>query len=279
MVSGMMRTVFYYHSCHRSTTTSMPPLSDLAKNAVGLGLFYVVADAMRKSKSFDEELGFYGSYHQNPWNQLIHFVFIPTIWWSICVFMCYIPVVPLELVGLGSIGGHRISFGTFMLLLYSVGRPGIVRSHTTPVVDLQHAELVYRSGDCLPIGVLRQARLCHGRRLLARALRVLPPGLVRRRGRARVRARRVEQEGRRALAAEDVVVLVRVRPPRARVVHADPPGPRRLRGREARADGLTRPVTRAAFYTPLQWGCLSSGVGGGRSHQRISRRAPRHALM
>ena len=102
----------------------MVSLYNVAKKAVGLGLFCVVGSAMRKSKGlskgFEEELGFYGSYHQNPWNQLIHFVFIPAIWWSICVVMCYIPIVPLELVGLGSIGGHRISFGTFILLLYSV---------------------------------------------------------------------------------------------------------------------------------------------------------------
>ena len=41
--------------------------------------------------SFDllDQLTFYGSYHRNRWNQLIHFVFVPVILWSVAVWACY----------------------------------------------------------------------------------------------------------------------------------------------------------------------------------------------
>ena len=55
------------------------------------GLFYVVGNAMVNNLDFEKELGFYGAYHQNPVNQAIHFVFVPTIWWSICVALAYLP--------------------------------------------------------------------------------------------------------------------------------------------------------------------------------------------
>jgi hypothetical protein len=33
------------------------------------------------------QLGFYGSYHNNKWNKLIHIVFVPTIVWTALVFL------------------------------------------------------------------------------------------------------------------------------------------------------------------------------------------------
>jgi len=43
-----------------------------------------------------EQLAFYGSYHSNKWNQLIHFVFVPSIVWSLCVWLCYSgPLLPI----------------------------------------------------------------------------------------------------------------------------------------------------------------------------------------
>ncbi|PNW75025.1 hypothetical protein CHLRE_12g499650v5 [Chlamydomonas reinhardtii] len=48
-----------------------------------------------------EQLAFYGAYHNHPINQLIHFVFVPAILWSIFVWLSYIG--PLStLMGLGA---------------------------------------------------------------------------------------------------------------------------------------------------------------------------------
>jgi uncharacterized membrane protein YGL010W len=45
-----------------------------------------------------DQLAFYGAYHHNKWNQLIHFIFVPAIMWSALVWLAYSgPVVPLDL--------------------------------------------------------------------------------------------------------------------------------------------------------------------------------------
>lgn len=38
-----------------------------------------------------DQLVFYGSYHHNPVNQLIHFVFVPALWWTAAVWLAYTP--------------------------------------------------------------------------------------------------------------------------------------------------------------------------------------------
>eukprot|EP00879_Flechtneria_rotunda_P002726 GHRR01002932.1.p1 GENE.GHRR01002932.1~~GHRR01002932.1.p1 ORF type:complete len:207 (+),score=52.46 GHRR01002932.1:236-856(+) len=43
-----------------------------------------------------EQLTFYGSYHSNKYNQLIHFIFVPSILWSAAVWLAYAgPLLPL----------------------------------------------------------------------------------------------------------------------------------------------------------------------------------------
>jgi uncharacterized membrane protein YGL010W len=106
-------------------TSSSIPQTDLkdwrtlVSNFVAGVLFYVIGTAMMNTKGLEDELGFYGSYHAHPVNQLIHFIFIPCIWWSICVFLCYVPFLPLSLIGVGSVGGHAITWGTLQFLIYS----------------------------------------------------------------------------------------------------------------------------------------------------------------
>lgn len=41
-----------------------------------------------------EQLTFYGSYHHNPINQLIHAVFVPLILWSVVIWASYTPTIP-----------------------------------------------------------------------------------------------------------------------------------------------------------------------------------------
>ena len=56
------------------------------------------------SRDLLEQLTFYGSYHRNRWNQLIHFVFVPLILWSVAVWACY--TGPLFGVDMPSWAGH-----------------------------------------------------------------------------------------------------------------------------------------------------------------------------
>ena len=47
-----------------------------------------------------EELTFYGAYHNNPVNQLIHFIFVPLILWTVAVWLAYTPtLVDFDMVG------------------------------------------------------------------------------------------------------------------------------------------------------------------------------------
>ena len=41
--------------------------------------------------SLDRQLIFYGSYHNNKVNQIIHFIFVPIILWTVCVWLAYTP--------------------------------------------------------------------------------------------------------------------------------------------------------------------------------------------
>lgn len=46
--------------------------------------------------NLSDQLTFYGSYHNNRWNQLIHFFFVPLLLWSGAVWFCYSgPIVTL----------------------------------------------------------------------------------------------------------------------------------------------------------------------------------------
>lgn len=45
-----------------------------------------------------DQLTFYGSYHTRPGNQVIHFVFVPLIHWTITVWLAYAPApLPYDL--------------------------------------------------------------------------------------------------------------------------------------------------------------------------------------
>lgn len=130
----------------------MPPaaLSEIGANAVATGLFGVVSKAMINMAGLESELAFYGAYHSNPWNQLIHFVCIPCIWWSICVFLCYVPFLPGAMLGWESVGGHRITWGTLQLLFYAAFYihleffAGILTSFVLLFFHLQASEAVAR---------------------------------------------------------------------------------------------------------------------------------------
>lgn len=50
----------------------------------------------RVTTNLREQLIFYGSYHNNILNQIIHFVFVPSILWSVSVWFAYTPAIVSE---------------------------------------------------------------------------------------------------------------------------------------------------------------------------------------
>lgn len=57
-------------------------------------------------------MAFYGAYHADPMNQLIHFFFVPAILWSALVLLAYLPLVKTR------VAGYSISWATIVVLIY-----------------------------------------------------------------------------------------------------------------------------------------------------------------
>ena len=56
----------------------------------GISHLASLGDEDRMLSSYKENLKFYTSYHSNPINQLIHFIFVPVIFWSALVLLDYL---------------------------------------------------------------------------------------------------------------------------------------------------------------------------------------------
>lgn len=87
---------------------------DVVFQAMAASLVLVVVTGVKWD--LHQELAFYGSYHQNPINQLIHFIFIPIIWWTYCIMMAHLPLFNVPL----SVAGHPITWGTVQLAVYAI---------------------------------------------------------------------------------------------------------------------------------------------------------------
>ena len=117
--------------------------------AVHVGLICVVFRAMLGfvSLPLSESLGFYGAYHQDPVNQAIHFLFVPTLLFSFLVYFAHhpLPVVPQ----LGSLSTLlSCAYGLFYVVLDPKGGVLYCLLQLIPI----HAAAMYlvgqdRSGD------------------------------------------------------------------------------------------------------------------------------------
>jgi Protein of unknown function (DUF962) len=63
---------------------------------------------------YKQSLTFYTSYHSNPINQLIHFIFVPVIFWSTLVLLCYLPAPTRQLAALPFLGDIGPKCAPFM---------------------------------------------------------------------------------------------------------------------------------------------------------------------
>jgi uncharacterized membrane protein YGL010W len=84
------------------------------QQAYALGIHAAVGAAVVQARDFEREMVVYGVYHQNPINQVIHFIFSPLIWFSFVVLHCYLPVLGIR----ARVGGHEVTWGTLTLLTY-----------------------------------------------------------------------------------------------------------------------------------------------------------------
>jgi uncharacterized membrane protein YGL010W len=104
---------------------SVAPLPPLTLGLVAAHLFCFIILAVDilaavKFENSEAALAFYGVYHRNPWNQLIHFVGVPLILGSAFVFSAH-SKLPILLPTLPFIaGGHYLNWATLLFVFYNV---------------------------------------------------------------------------------------------------------------------------------------------------------------
>jgi len=108
-----------------STTTttkgesSMPiPISLIVANIICAFISVVVVhsfwELLQNDSPVEEALAFYGLYHRYGWNQVIHFVGVPGIIWSLLIFTVQVPI-PFSSYLLTS----SFTYGSFIAICYS----------------------------------------------------------------------------------------------------------------------------------------------------------------
>lgn len=69
--------------------------------------------------SITDALGFYGVYHRDPINQIIHFFGVPCIIWSLIVFLCHLSLPLLHVkIHIPFIAPHDVSYATLVTAMY-----------------------------------------------------------------------------------------------------------------------------------------------------------------
>lgn len=102
-----------------SFPNTMISSSYIVANIVALGLTALVIHGFLSFQTVGEALGFYGVYHRNPINQLIHFFGVPCIIWSLTVFLVHVKI-PFIHVSIRIPGTklHLLNYGTLLSVLY-----------------------------------------------------------------------------------------------------------------------------------------------------------------
>eukprot|EP01083_Nonionella_stella_P281622 958277_1 len=97
----------------------MMPASTLLAHGFAICIHYVVIQAFVSFPSIDEALGFYGVYHRDPSNQLIHFFGVPLIIWSLLVGFSHVdlPLVSIP-INIPGVAKHNATYATLLSVIY-----------------------------------------------------------------------------------------------------------------------------------------------------------------
>ena len=86
----------------------------------GLGMTSAVGMAAYQQPSAADGMAFYGTYHQNAWNQVIHFFGVPALLFSGIVFASHLKLPIFSLPSMPLLPSHPISLGTIWTLGYLI---------------------------------------------------------------------------------------------------------------------------------------------------------------
>jgi uncharacterized membrane protein YGL010W len=75
-----------------SDATTMPSVGLLVAHLLCAVISFIIIHGFWEFENVSAALAFYGVYHRYGWNQVIHFVGVPGILWTLFIFMVHIPV-------------------------------------------------------------------------------------------------------------------------------------------------------------------------------------------
>lgn len=92
----------------------------VAAHLLNVALTVVFVMATSGFRDADEALGFYGVYHREKWNQLIHFFGVPLLVWSLFLGQAHLPLTTSIVIKVpGLMTPHYASWATLWLAMYS----------------------------------------------------------------------------------------------------------------------------------------------------------------
>ena len=98
-----------------------PSLGYLVAHLVNAYLFYVCAKSAYEFEDSTRAMAFYGVYHREPWNQVIHFFGVPFILWTMLVIAAHLPWTNrFTLQRFPGVVPHHLSWAGAWVMLYTV---------------------------------------------------------------------------------------------------------------------------------------------------------------
>lgn len=91
-------------------------------HVAALSLIAVVFNGMANFLDITDAMAFYGVYHRNPINQIIHFFGVPCIIWSLLVFLCHlhVPFLRYIKIDLPLAPTHGLNYATILTIAYLI---------------------------------------------------------------------------------------------------------------------------------------------------------------
>jgi uncharacterized membrane protein YGL010W len=85
--------------------------------------YMIISSTFMFQNSAIQAMAFYGVYHRDPINQMIHFVGVPGIIYSLLLFQCHLDIIPSSMITLRYLPGipaHAINWATIWFMVYVI---------------------------------------------------------------------------------------------------------------------------------------------------------------
>mmetsp|Transcript_19983 Transcript_19983/g.40492 ORF Transcript_19983/g.40492 Transcript_19983/m.40492 type:complete len:249 (-) Transcript_19983:73-819(-) len=116
----------------------------LLAHALAISVVFVIIRAALSFRDATDALAFYGVYHREKWNQLIHFFGVPLIIWSLLIFLAHLPLPFFSLkIKIPFAPEHRATYGTMLALFYAIFFLKIDRIGGVLYFPVEYAEYVF----------------------------------------------------------------------------------------------------------------------------------------